>query len=190
MAFFAPDGTSSFQQKQALPDILHEGRIERVAKGHIADPLLRSGLALAGAHTWMPGEHPALAAENGLLTAADVATMDLQGTELVVLSACQTALGDVHDGEGVSGLRRAFVIAGAQRLVMSFWKVPDLPTQELMSLFYERLRSGMSCPDALHHVQRLIRKRYVHPFYWGAFICQGDPAPLPAKIFNVAPGKH
>ena len=158
--------------------------MERLVKGYIEDPLLRSGLALAGANTWMRGEQLPGTAENGILTAVDVANMDLQGTELVVLSACQTGLEDVHDGEGVFGLRRAFMIAGAKRLMMSLWKVPDQQTQELMNIFYEALRRGISCPDALHEAQQRLKQTYTHPFHWGAFICQSDPAPLPAIVFQ------
>jgi CHAT domain-containing protein len=186
--FFAPDGVSSSPQEQIFLNILQEGRMERLVKGHIKDPLLRSGLALAGANTWMREEQLPDSAENGILTAVDVANMDLQGTELVVLSACQTGLGDVHDGEGVFGLRRAFVIAGAKRLVMSLWRVPDQQTQELMSLFYEALRRGIPCHDALHEAQQCLKQTHTHPFYWGAFICQGDPAPLPTSVFQRSTG--
>ena len=91
----------------------------------LKNPLLRSGLALAGANAWLQGLRPPADAEDGLLTAEDVTGLDLLATELVVLSACETGLGQVHIGEGVFGLRRAFVLAGARTLVMSLWKVPD-----------------------------------------------------------------
>jgi CHAT domain-containing protein len=139
------------------------------------NPLLRSGLALAGVNTWLRQGNPPPEAEDGLLTAEDVSGLDLLDTELVVLSACETGLGEVRVGEGVFGLRRAFVLAGAKTLVMSLWKVPDQQTQELMADFYRRILSGQPRPDALRTAQLSLREKYPHPFYWGAFICQGEP---------------
>jgi CHAT domain-containing protein len=107
-----------------------------------------------------------------------VTGLDLLATELVVLSACETGLGQVHLGEGVFGLRRAFVLAGARTLVMSLWKVPDEPTRELMEDFYARLLAGQSRAEALRQAQLAMKAKYPDPFYWGAFICQGDPSPL------------
>ncbi len=145
----------------------------------LSNPLLRSCIALAGANTRAKGGELPKEAGDGILTAEDVTSMDLTNTELVVLSACETGLGDVHTGEGVFGLRRAFVIAGAQTLVMSLWKVPDEQTRELMSLFYEYLLEGQSRSDALRNSQMAMRERYPdNPEYWGAFICQGDANPL------------
>ena len=94
----------------------------------LENPLLRSGLVLAGGNTWLRHGNPPPEAEDGLLTAADVTGMDLTGTELVVLSACNTGLGEVRTGDGVFGLRRAFTLAGAKTLIMSLWSVPDEPT--------------------------------------------------------------
>src|SRR5205807_4374764 len=118
------------------------GGLGRLAGLALEHPLLRSGLALAGANTWLRKTQPAAEAEDGLLTAEDVSGLDLSGTELVVLSACETGLGEVRTGEGVFGLQRAFVLAGAKTLVMSLWSVPDEPTRELMEDFYQRILSG------------------------------------------------
>jgi CHAT domain-containing protein len=115
------------------------------------------------------------------LNGMDVTELDLLDTELVVLSACDTGLGEERKGEGLFGFRRAFVLAGARTLVMSLWKVPDRETKYLMIHFYQELREGTSRAEALKKAQRKmkqIKKRYSHPFYWGAFICQGDPGPL------------
>src|SRR5207248_6339380 len=121
---------------------------------------------------------PPATAEDGLLTAEDVTGLDLLDTDLVVLSACETGLGEVHVGEGVFGLRRAFVLAGAKTLVMSLWKVPDRQTQELMEDFYRRVLAGEPRAEALRQAQLAMKAKYPDPLYWGAFICQGDPAPL------------
>src|SRR5262249_6428488 len=146
------------------------------------------GVALAGGNAFLRGGAPPEGAEDGLLTAADVAGMDLLGTELVVLSACETGLGQVHASEGVFGLRRAFVVAGAKTLVMSLWKVPDEQTQELMIDFYRRLLAGVPRAEALRQAQLQLKRRYPDPYYWGAFICQGEHAPLsPATLASPRP---
>jgi hypothetical protein len=150
----------------------------RLSGPMMENPMLRSGLALAGANTWLKAGNLPEEAEDGLLTAEDVTGLDLLATELVVLSACETGLGRVHVGEGVFGLRRAFVLAGARTLVMSLWKVPDEPTRELMVDFYHRLLAGEGRAEALRQAQLALKAKYPEPFYWGAFICQGDPSPL------------
>jgi len=150
----------------------------RLSGPMMENPMLRSGLALAGANTWLKAGNAPDEAEDGLLTAEDVTGLDLLATELVVLSACETGLGRVHVGEGVFGLRRAFVLAGAKTLVMSLWKVPDEPTGELMENFYGRLLAGECRAEALRGAQLAMKLKYPDPFYWGAFICQGDPSPL------------
>ena len=147
----------------------------------LEDPLLRSGLALAGANTWLKGEALPTEAENAILAAADVAGLDFLDTDLVVLSACETGLGEVKAGEGVFGLRRAFMLAGANTLVMSLWKVPDQETQELMSEFYTRILKGEARVEALRHAQLSLKKKHDDPLFWGAFICQGEPGPLSVK---------
>jgi CHAT domain-containing protein len=121
-----------------------------------------------------------------MLTAEDVTGLDLLDTELVVLSACETGLGQVHVGEGVFGLRRAFVLAGAKTLVMSLWKVPDQQTQQLVVDFYRRILAGQPRAEALRQAQRALKAKHPDPYYWGAFICQGDPDPM--AQMPVGPG--
>src|SRR5439155_19139346 len=126
----------------------HEAN-EQNAKGEAAtqvrgkeSPLLRSGLALAGAQTFLEGGLVPDEAEDGIMTAEDISRLYLMGTALVVLSACETGLGGVKRGEGVFGFRRSFVIAGAETLVMALWKVHDDATRSLMVDFYRRLLAG------------------------------------------------
>ncbi|MDM8552566.1 tetratricopeptide repeat protein, partial [Desulfobacterales bacterium HSG2] len=148
------------------------------------NPLLRSALALAGANTFTQEKSPADGAEDGLLTALDVTGMNLIGTELVVLSACETGLGEVQTGEGIYGLRRAFTLAGAVTQIVSLWKVPDNETQELMVNFYNRVLQGKGKAEALRESQReMIRKlrdegKPTSPFLWGAFVCVGNWRPM------------
>ena len=142
------------------------------------DPLLRSGLILAGANQRRSG-----AAEDGILTASEVTALDLWGTRLVVLSACDTGLGEVKNGDGVYGLRRALVLAGAQSQVMSLWQVADRPTRELMVDYYKGLQQGQGRSEALRNVQlQMLRRRdRQHPYYWAAFIESGEWATLEGK---------
>lgn len=161
---------------------LKEGVDNRLAQLQLqADPLVRAGLALAGANRWLRNEKVGETNENGILTGLDVVGLNLTGTKLVVLSACDTGLGDYVDGEGVFGLRRAFVMAGAHTLVMSMWKVPDAQTKDLMVKFYKHLLDDqMPRAAALRKAQLAIRSNpeTAHPYYWGAFICQGMHQPL------------
>src|SRR5262249_43502771 len=154
--FFLPDPKHNPNQDR-FGISMGEGRADS-ALGRLSvveNPLLRAGLALAGANTWLQQHEQALdaAAEDGILNGVDVSGLDLLDTELVVLSACDTGLGSVQVGEGVFGLRRAFVLAGAKTLVMSLWKVPDRQTQELMELFYQNVLDGISRTDALRAAQ-------------------------------------
>jgi CHAT domain-containing protein len=162
---------------QGAAEWITEGRSRLTGPG-MENPLLRSGLALAGANTWLAGGSPPSIAEDGILNAVDVSSLDLGATDLAVLSACETGLGAAHVWEGVFGLRRAFALAGARTLVMSLWKVADRQTMELMLDFYEQLLAGKPRAESLRDSQRKLKKRYPSPFYWGAFICQGDPGPL------------
>ena len=183
---FATHGFFLADQQRDLNKELPSGsgpsgdQVGRFSASRLENPLLRSGLALAGANTWLKGGDLPPEAEDGLLTAEDVTGLDLLNTELVVLSACETGLGETQIGEGVFGLRRAFVLAGARTLVMSLWKVPDQQTQMLMEDFYHRLQAGQPRAEALREAQLALRARYPAPYYWGAFICQGETGPLSA----------
>ncbi|MHB9833276.1 CHAT domain-containing tetratricopeptide repeat protein [Paraburkholderia terrae] len=148
------------------------------------NPLLRSGLALAGANSWLADTALPSDAGDGLLTAEDVATLNLIDTQLVVLSACDTGIGEIEAGEGVLGLRRSFKLAGAQTLVMSLWKVPDAETAELMQEFYRHLLCGMNCANALRLARLTLKSRQANPYYWGAFVCDGNPAPINLDLGN------
>jgi CHAT domain-containing protein len=138
------------------------------------NPLLRAGLVLAGANQLASGD------DDGILTAMEASSLDLAGTQIVVLSACETGVGKVTNGEGVYGLRRALVIAGAESLVMSLWPVDDDATRDLMAGFYARLATGAPRSSALRAIQLAIlaRPRYAHPFYWASFLPTGNDAPL------------
>jgi CHAT domain-containing protein len=148
------------------------------ASSKIANPLLRSGLALANANL-----RDQDGADDGILTALEASGLNLWGTKLVVLSACDTGVGEVRNGEGVYGLRRAFVLAGAESLVMSLWPVSDYTTRQLMSHYYQNLKQGLGRGDALRLVQleMLRRDPKLHPFYWANFIQSGDWANLEGK---------
>lgn len=135
----------------------------------VIDPLLRSGLILSGGnHAWL-GQKMSEGIEDGILTALEISTMDLSGTDMVVLSACETGLGDIT-GDGVYGLQRAFKMAGAQTLVMSLWKVDDNATSLMMQTFYEYLLSGKSKREAFNLAQAVVRAKFVNPYYWAGFI--------------------
>jgi hypothetical protein len=142
------------------------------------NPLLLSGLALAGANN---REAAGAEEEDGILTAEEIAAMDLRGVEWAVLSACDTGLGKVMSGEGVLGLERAFQIAGARTVIMSLWPVEDTVAREWMTTVYgERFRSGLDTASAVRQADlKLLRQARTkqlstHPFYWAAFVAAGD----------------
>jgi CHAT domain-containing protein len=140
-------------------------------RGQGKDPLLQSGLILAGGnHAWTrkPAEGEEL--EDGILTAAEIAEMNLLGASLVVLSACETGLGEVNNGEGVFGLQRAFKLAGVETLIMSLWEVADEATSMLMDGFYRRWLNGEGKREAFKGAQGEVRALYPDPYYWAAFV--------------------
>lgn len=145
-----------------------------------SDPLLRSGLVLAGAHppATATGKDVPPRLEESIVTALELAGMNLWGTELVVLSACDTGQGDAKNGQGVYGLRRAFAIAGAETLVTSLWKVDDTPTRELMETYYRGLQNGQGRAAAMQAAMREVRAHRPHPYNWAPFIVLGNGAPL------------
>jgi CHAT domain-containing protein len=175
--FLANAGTAD----QAAPGAQHVGQSAGQPAGQSAlrDPMLRSGLFFAGADRTRAGERPAADLEDGVLTAYEASQLHLQGTELVVLSACETGLGQQANGEGVFGLRRGLQEAGAESVLMSMWPVPDQETQELMTLFYQQWLGGLDAHEALRRAQlkerATVRQRYGRdlPYYWGAFVLVG-----------------
>jgi len=135
------------------------------------NPLMRSGLVFAGAnHTWA-GEEVPPDLEDGILTAYEVSNMYLPNTELLVLSACETGLGEIKGSEGVFGLQRAFKLAGADYILMSLWQIPDYQTSELMNKFYSGWFAGNSIEETLRLAQNFMKNKYpLQPFMWAAFV--------------------
>jgi CHAT domain-containing protein len=171
------DATQSALKRADAPRILHiatHGFF--LPQSRASNPLLRSGLALAGANR-RGGD------AGGVLTALEASGLNLWGTKLVTLSACDTGFGEVKGAEGVFGLRRAFVLAGAESLVMSLWPVGDYVTRETMTSFYSGLKRGLGRGEALRQAQLSMLKRQgrEHPFYWAGFIQSGEWASLGGK---------
>ncbi|TAF63308.1 MAG: CHAT domain-containing protein [Cytophagales bacterium] len=140
------------------------------------NPLLRSGLMLADAEQVLEENEKSVGIDdkdNGILTAFEVTTLDLSNVALVVLSACETGLGDVKSGEGVYGLQRAFKVAGANAMIMSLWKVSDEATQKLMTLFYTEYAKTGDKVLAFKNAQLQLKEQFKTPYYWGAFILIG-----------------
>ncbi|MGE4443248.1 MAG: tetratricopeptide repeat protein [Desulfomicrobium sp.] len=176
--FFLEDRQNGESPESAETDV--RGRKSETGwSAKVENPMLRSGLALAGANAAVAG-----LADDGVLSALEALNLDLSGTELVVLSACNTGVGKVKTGQGVYGLRRAFLQAGARSLVMSLWEAPDAETISLMTSFYTNLNAAkenraQALRQAMLTEIRNLKKQHgdAHPFYWGAFVFLGDPGP-------------
>jgi CHAT domain-containing protein/tetratricopeptide (TPR) repeat protein len=187
---FGRDACEEFLKSMTTPPrVLHLGTHSDFCKDldlnqekMLENPLVRCGLAFAGANLLVKGNGKADArGEDGFLTGFEASGLNLFGTELVVLSACETGLGEVKNGEGVYGLKRAFQLAGARTIVMSLWKVRDEETRQLMTRFYQAWLSGSRKKDALRQAEISILSRRraegqsTHPLFWGGFVLLGDP---------------
>jgi CHAT domain-containing protein len=129
---------------------------------------MRSGIVLAGANdVWVRTEKGD--ADDGVLTAQEVTQIDLRKNDLVVLSACETGLGDIKGSEGVYGLQRSLKMAGVKYIIMSLWQIPDKETVEFMGAFYKNLLSLKDIRGAFFEAQKEMRSKY-DPYYWGAFV--------------------
>jgi CHAT domain-containing protein len=168
--FFLEDRPVKIEGTRGLSLLRDDGDLRGLSVDvKIENPLLRSGLALAGANLRTDRD------DDGILTALEASGLNLWGTKLVVLSACDTGVGLVRTGEGVNGLRRALVLAGSETQVMSLWPVSDYATQRLMKAYYARLKQGQGRGEALRSVklEMLRQKGMEHPFYWAGFIQSG-----------------
>lgn len=133
------------------------------------DPLMRSGLVLAGGNYAWSGKTPVDGVEDGIVTAYEISQLNLSNTDLLVLSACETALGEIKGSEGVFGLQRGFKMAGVKKMIVSLWQVPDKETAELMVSFYSYWLKGKTINESFYQAQADMRKKYA-PFFWAAFV--------------------
>ena len=161
--FFFPEPIIEMTQ-----DILSSDGKSKIFKTS-EDPMMRSGLLLAGAKNYWGKSNPNNTIENGILTASEISNLDLSACQLVVLSACETGLGEVKGSEGVFGLQRAFKMAGVKNIIMSLWKVPDTQTAELFDIFYSECFAGKTIHEAFQSAQTKMKAKY-SPYYWAGFV--------------------
>jgi len=137
------------------------------------NPLLKTGLLMSGAGDILNQTTANFNLDDGILTAFEAMNLNLDNTELVILSACETGLGEIEAGEGVYGLQRAFLVAGAKTIVMSLFKVSDEATQKLMVLFYKKWLATGNKRESFIQAKIELREEFPEPIYWGAFIMIG-----------------
>lgn len=159
------------QEKQDDFILMEENTKRKIYKSS-EDPMMRSGLIFAGANKYWGNTNEATETDDGILTAKEISNLDLSNCQLVVLSACETGLGQVNGSEGVFGLQRAFKMAGVKNIIMSLWKVPDAQTAELFESFYSECFSGKSIQEAFQSTQVKMKAKY-SPFYWAGFVLLG-----------------
>jgi CHAT domain-containing protein/Tfp pilus assembly protein PilF len=161
--FFFPD-----PEKEYTADILLEQGKSKIYKT-ADDPMMRSGLLFAGANNYWRKPNENNNSDDGILTASEISNLDLSACKLVVLSACETGLGEINGSEGVFGLQRAFKMAGVKNIIMSLWKVPDAQTAELFDIFYGECFTGKSIHEAFQIAQSKMKVKY-SPYYWAGFV--------------------
>ena len=161
--FFFPDPIQEMQIS-----LLNSGGKSKIYKTS-DDPMMRSGLLLAGAKNYWGKLNQNNTIDDGILTASEISNLDLSACKLVVLSGCETGLGEVKGSEGVFGLQRAFKMAGVKNIIMSLWKVPDNQTAELFNIFYSECFAGKSIHEAFQSTQAKMKSKY-SPYYWAGFV--------------------
>jgi CHAT domain-containing protein len=200
--------THGFFLPNRVTEAPSEDREDAAARTEAAaeSPLVRSGLVLAGANR----RSAAVDGDDGVLTALEVTDLDLHGTELAVMSACETAVGETRRGEGVFGLQRALALAGVRTRVMSLWRVDDDATAVVMAAYYARLARGEGRGEAMRQVRlgliagaddtaaltstptgsppsapamgsAVASDLWRHPYYWASFLVSGDVSPLETR---------
>lgn len=162
--FFFPDPEEKFEDPLQI-QLQGKSKIYKASD----DPMMRSGLILAGANKYWGKPFETLTTEDGILTASEISNLDLSACQLVVLSACETGLGEIKGSEGVFGLQRAFKMAGVKNIIMSLWKVPDTQTAMLFDVFYEECFNGKSIHEAFRIAQSTMKEKYP-PYYWAGFV--------------------
>ena len=170
-SFYLENKSTNIESSKKLLKSRNLSRLNYLSKNE--NPLLRSGIVLAGANDLDTNEE-----DDGYLTALEVTQLDLNDTELVVISGCESGKGDIKNGDAIYGLKRAISVAGSESSVLSLWKVDDQVTAEFMSKFYQRLITGEGKSEALLNTQLEFRnhknKDFRHPYYWAAFQLSGD----------------
>ena len=165
-------GTHGFLLNTTSDIMNHQSFLDNVTIDHSrqASSLNYSGLMFAGAEKVWSGEEPIEGIEDGILTSLELSQLDLSNTKLVVLSACETALGHTDENLGDYGLKRALKQAGVGTVIVSLWEVPDEPTKLLMTNFFRHIADGVECHEALSIAQDIVREKYPQPYYWASFV--------------------